>query len=221
MSQYAKIILLLLAIPKTIYFNFKYFAIKDAIRLPVIVSHRVVLAKTKGSVVIDAPIKTGLVRIGFGGVRIFDQKYNRSIWHLMGKITFRGNTRIGYGTKLSVFGDLDFGENFSISAQTQIICNKKIVFGKDVLIGWDCLFMDSDAHHILNDDMVVINEPREITIGDKVWIGARCTVTKGSLIASNVVIATNSCVYGKYETSNCVMGGNPIKVLKEGITWKS
>jgi acetyltransferase-like isoleucine patch superfamily enzyme len=220
MSFYQKFILLILAIPKTIYFNLKYFPFRDAIKFPVIVSHRVVLAKTKGKIVIDSPIKPGLIRIGFGGVRIFDRKYSRSVWHVNGKVTFKGRASLGYGTKLSVFGELIFGNNFAISAQTQIVCNKKICFGDDVLIGWDCLFMDSDAHFILNRDGVVINNPREIIIGDRVWFGARCTVTKGTIIANDVVVATNSCVYGKHETSNCIIGGNPTRILKTDITWK-
>jgi acetyltransferase-like isoleucine patch superfamily enzyme len=220
MSSYLKIIHMLLGLPKTIYFNFKYFKFRDAIKFPVILSHRVTLARTKGKIVIDAPIETGMIRIGFGGVRIFDRKHSWGVWYLMGNITFKGRASLGYGTRLSVFGDLTFGNNFAISAQTQIVCNKKTVFGDDVLIGWDCLFMDSDAHWILNENNEPINPPREIVIGNRVWIGARCTISKGTIIGDDVVVATSSVVYGKHETPNCVIGGNPVRILKTEITWR-
>jgi len=220
MSSYLKIIYMLLGLPKTIYFNFKYFNFCDAIKFPVILSHRVVLSKTKGTVIIEAPIKTGMIRMGFGGVRIFDRKHSRSVWYLMGRVTFKGRASLGYGTRVSVFGDLTFGDSFAISAQTQIVCNYKITFGDGVLIGWDCLFMDSDAHKILNEDKEIVNVPKEIIIGDRVWMGAACKITKGTVIGNDVVVATNSCVYGKHTTSNCVIGGNPVRIIKTGITWE-
>lgn len=221
MSIYTKIILFILSLPKTIYFNLKYFKLKDAIRLPVLISHRVVLDKLKGEFIIEHPISFGLIKIGFGGVRIFDRKYSRSVWCLNGRVIFKGRASLGYGTKLSVFGgEVTFGRNFAISAQTQLICNKCISFGDDVLIGWDCLIMDTDAHHIMNTDGKVINEPEKIIIGNRVWIGARCTIIKGTIVGNDVVVATNSCMYGKNEVSNCIVGGNPVRVLKENITWK-
>ncbi|WP_148630436.1 acyltransferase [Bacillus sp. E214] len=220
MGKLSKIILLILGIPKTIYFNFKYLSFKDAIKFPIILSSRVLLYKTSGKVTINAPIKPGMIRLGFGGVRIFDRRHSRSVWYLQGNITFKGKANLGYGTRLSVFGDLTFGDNFAISAQTQIVCNHKITFGDGVIIGWDCLFMDSDAHWILNESNQRTNKPKEIIIGDRVWIGARCTVNKGTKIANDVVIATSSVVYGTHETPNSILGGNPVRIIKEGITWE-
>lgn len=209
-----------MGLPKTIFFNFKYLKFRDAIKLPVIISHKVVLAETNGSIAIESPVKTGMIRMGFGGVRIFDKKYSRSIWHVEGKVTFKGRTRLGYGTRLSIFGDITFGNNFSISAQSQIECKKKITFGDDVLIGWDCLFMDADNHHILDKTGNIANPPKEIVVGNRVWFGARCVVIKGVIIGNDVVVAINSCIYGKFEDSNCVIGGNPPRILKKGIIWK-
>ncbi|OBR89902.1 hypothetical protein CLRAG_38790 [Clostridium ragsdalei P11] len=71
-----KYFLALLGIPKTILFNFRYFSLKDAIKFPIILSHRVVLSKMDGKIVIEAPIKFGMIRIGFGNLPLFDQKKN-------------------------------------------------------------------------------------------------------------------------------------------------
>ncbi len=219
MSLLSELYLAIRAVPKTIYFNFKYFKLSEALKFPVLISHRVIFAKLKGDIEMDAPLKFGMVRIGFGTVRIFDQRRMRAVWHLEGKIRFRGKASIGNGTKLSVLGNLTVGQNFIISAHTQIECRKSITFGDDVLIGWDCLFMDTDGHHILNEAGRKINENKEILIGDRVWFGCRNTVLKGVSIASDVVVAANSCVYGTFDQPNCVIGGNPPKLIKENISW--
>lgn len=173
-----------------------------------------------GEVLIDSPIKTGMIRIGFGNVRLFDKRYVRNIWFLEGKVTFKGRARLGFGTKLSVFGHLVLGDNFIVSAHSQIECKKAITFGNNVLIGWDCLFMDSDNHLLLDNQDNVINPAKEILVGDRVWFGARCTVTKGALLGDDLVVAINSNIYRKYPISKCVIGGNPAKVLKTDTTWE-
>lgn len=96
------ICLLLLALPKTLYFNLKYFSFRDAVRLPIIVSHRVLLSDCSGAIRITAPIRTGMVRIGFGYVGIFDQSRSRSIWEVGGLVEFGDGVSLGHGTKISV-----------------------------------------------------------------------------------------------------------------------
>lgn len=210
------IILAIRAIPKSIYFNFKYLKLRDAIKFPFIISHRVSLSCLKGNIIIDSPIKTGMIRIGFGKVKIFDQQKMRVVWHVeKGTVTFKGGAHIGNGTCIFSSGDLTFGNNFVISAHTKIACYKKIVFGDDNVIGWDCLFMDSDAHQIINKDNERINNDKEIIIGDRVWIGAKCTILKGVTTGNDVVIAANSCLIKSLYINECILGGSPIRVLKE------
>ena len=69
-----KIILLILSLPKTIYINFKYLKFKDAIKLPILVSYNVKLAKTRGTILIKSKIKFGMIQIGFGGHIFFEEK---------------------------------------------------------------------------------------------------------------------------------------------------
>ena len=65
MSKLSENFRYILGIPKTIYFNFKYFKFKDAIKFPVVVSHKTIFKELKGSIKLEK-IKTGMVRIGFG-----------------------------------------------------------------------------------------------------------------------------------------------------------
>lgn len=209
-------ILAIRAIPKSIYFNFKYLKLRDAIKFPFIISHRVSLSCLKGNVIIESPIKTGMIRIGFGKVKIFDQQKMRAVWHVeKGTVTFKGGAHIGNGTCIFSSGDLMFGNNFVISAHTKIACYKKIIFGDDNVIGWDCLFMDSDAHKVVDENDEIINIDKEIRIGDRVWIGAKCTVLKGTITGNDVVIAANSCITKSILKNKCILGGYPIRVLKE------
>lgn len=73
------------------------------------------LQKTAGRIDIECPIHTGLVRIGFGDTGIFNFKRSRSVWNVFGTVIFKGKTRIGHDSKISVgeSGTLIRGENFS------------------------------------------------------------------------------------------------------------
>ena len=49
---------------KTLWFNLHYFPLKVALRLPVMVYKRTIVSVAKGSIVLDAPVKTGMVLLG-------------------------------------------------------------------------------------------------------------------------------------------------------------
>lgn len=205
---------------KTLYFNFKYFSLKTAIKLPVLVSHNTKLSCVKGMVVIDAPIKFGMINIGYSDVEIFDKERSRTIWSVTGKIIFRGVANIGHGSKVLVAetGVIEFGHNFWITAESQLICHENIKFGEDVLMSWQCLIMDTDYHKVfIENECINVNSP--IIIGDHVWIGCRTTILKGSKIADNTVVAATSTVCNTFEASNCLIAGVPAKVKKKNIKW--
>ena len=164
-----------------------------------------------------------MIRIGFGDVGIFDRIFSRTIIQLDGKIIFYGDTSIGHGSKISVGenGILEMGENFTITAETSIVCHKKIKFGNNVLISWENLFMDTDFHKIKNKEKNnIINEPKEIYIGNNVWIGCRNIILKGSEISNNCVIGSDSLINKKFNRDNVLIAGNPGKILKENIIWE-
>lgn len=220
MFRESKLILYAQALPKTLYFNLKYFKLRDALKLPVLVSHRVYLMETKGAVEIAGPIRPGMIKIGFGDVGIFDKQRSRSVWQVTGKVVFYGRADLGHGSKLSVSGLLTIGPDFMITAESQIICKHRMVIGRDVLISWDCLVMDSDLHQIIDWAGNQINENRTVVIGDHVWLGCRVLLLKGTRLGNNLVIAANSCLSGEFMVDSAVIGGTPPVVLKSGITWR-
>lgn len=221
MKALRKLVLHVLALPKTLFFNFRYLPFSQAVKLPVIVSHRVWLMETSGSVTL-ANTRTGAVKIGFGNVSLFDQHRSRTIWKVApgGSVEFKGKASIGHGSKISVEGSLVLGDRFSISAESSIIANHKVKVGDRVLISWDVLIMDSDFHSIFDETGNHINRPQPIVIGDDVWLGCRCLILKGVALADGVVVAAASTVTKPVAGSQVLIGGSPAAVLREKISWK-
>lgn len=211
--------------PKTLYFNFKYFNIKQAVKLPILVSYNVWLKKSAGKIKINSnEIKRGMIKIGFGEVGIFDKQKSRTIWEHEkdGEIVLEGNANIGHGSKISVSKNskLILGSNFTITAESSIVCQKKIIFGKDCLLSWDILIMDSDFHKIINSDNFHINKPKEIIVGERVWIGCRSLILKGTIIPNNTIIGANSFVNKVFAEESTLLIGNPAEIKKRNVTWE-
>jgi acetyltransferase-like isoleucine patch superfamily enzyme len=223
-----KLYLLIRAMPKTLYFNFKYLPFKKAIRLPFIVSHRVWIMDAKGVVKINKEnLSPAMIKIGFGEVGIFDQMRERSVWKVLGEVNFQGAASLGHGTKISVEekGKLTLGENVIITAESSIICRNEIVLEDDVMVSWETQIMDSDLHFIKDNENNIINCDEKIKIGRKTWIGSRCTILKGvnlapeSIVAAGTIVskAINKSLEGK---EKCLIGGNTPKIIKEEVTWE-
>jgi acetyltransferase-like isoleucine patch superfamily enzyme len=219
MSRLKKLYLVARGLPKTLLFNFRYFPFRTAIRLPVLVSHRVWFMRLAGEVGI-ADLRTGAVRIGFGEIGIFDQHRSRTIWQVDGRVEFRGRADLGHGSKICVTGTLIIGDGVSISAESAIVAARRICIGDKVVISWDVLIMDTDQHRLYDARGDEINAAKPVTIGNDVWIGCRSLVLKGVEIADGVVIAAASTLTRSVESPNVIAGGHPARVLRENISWR-
>lgn len=221
MSRFEKLYLAVLGLPKTLLFNFWYFPFRVAIRLPVVISHRVWLMRLGGEVSLGK-VAFGSVRIGFGGIGIFDRRRSRAIWQLEdgGHVDFRGRADFGHGSKICVTGTLVVGDGVSISAESAIVAEQHIEIGDKAVISWDVLIMDSDQHGVYDERGRHLNAPMPVRIGNEVWIGCRSLVLKGVAIADGVVIAAASTLTHSIESPNVVAGGHPAHVLRENIRWR-
>lgn len=113
-------------------------------------------------------------------------------------------------------------EDTQISGKTELA----VMEGTKILIGKDCLFSANitlragDSHSVIDAKTGErINHSKDIIVGDHVWIGNTVIVTKGSVIGEHSVVATGSVVAGKTFPANCAIGGNPAKVIKDGVSW--
>ncbi len=160
------------------------------------------------------------VRIGFGDVGHYDRKRSRSIWQVSGEVHFAGKAFIGHGSKISVRGKLFLGEDFNITAESTIICAHEISFGKNCLLSWDILVMDTDEHPICDKWGDRINADAPIVIGNHVWVGCKCTILKKTQLPDNTIIAAGSLLRSAFVAENQIIGGNPVKVLKSEVNWR-
>jgi len=190
--------------------------------MPVRVSRRCSLVNLKGSLVIESPLKPGMIQIGYGDVGVFDNKRDRSVWNVRGKIIFKGNCYLGHGVKINVTesGNLTFGNNVNFTAESAIDCQKEISFGNDCLISWENLFIDGDYHKIFDMEGKYTNPPQSILIGNHVWFGCRCLILKGVTVANDCVIAAGSLLNGEYTIAKSIIAGSPAKTVKENISWQ-
>ena len=212
-----------LSIPKSLYFCMRMLPFRDALRLPILIRYNVVLTSLSGCCHISGGCNYGMIRIGFGNIGSFDKRYQRTILEINGHIRFRGKCFIGHGSRIVVCenGKLVFGDRFYITSSSTIITFEKIVFGDDVLVSWDCLFMDTDFHYVIEkESKQKLIRNKEIIVGSHVWIGCRSTILKSSVLLDDTVVASNSVITKKIDNGSVLLAGNPAKIKKTNITWK-
>lgn len=204
---------------KTIYFNFHYLPLRQAIRLPIIL-YRPRLLKCKGNIKIEGNVKTGMIKLGLNNVPIYPNTGIIFENH-GGDIIFKGHCFIGNNSSISVGKNakLVIGNNFNASTSLKLISYYNIVFKDNVLCGWECLFMDTDFHQLtlINN----IEKPKaynSIIIGNNNWFALKCTIMKGTILSDNNVIAANSLLNRNYhDNSYCLFAGIPAIIKRRGI----
>lgn len=216
-KEISRAIRMLRSLPKTVYFNFHYLKFSQAVKLPIWISHKVSLVGLKGKVDIGR-CATGVIQIGFDRTGSFDEN-SKSVWDVSGTVKFNGMTRIGPGIKLIVEGELEFGDNFQAGMGTSIYCINKIGFGSGCLLSWDVTLMDHDFHEIRDMSGNVINQSRPISFGKNVWIGCKSTIFKGAGSNDDCVIAAGSLLNKRLDVNGSIIGGMPVRVLREDIHW--
>lgn len=218
----ARAALVLFGLPKSIVFNFRYLPARQAVSLPILVSHRLALFNFGGRVSLTGPVRTGSVLLGFGANGAFDFRRSRSVWQVAGEVVFEGPARLGNGFKLSIAsgGRVNFGANFVLSAESQIVCRESITFGEGCLISWDVLMLDGDFHPLIAEDGTESTMRAPIVLGDRVWVGARSCILKGVALADDVVVAAGSIVARPELESHVLIAGNPARVVRSGVSWR-
>lgn len=97
---------------------------------------------------------------------------------------------------------------------------KEIFFiGDNVLISYGISIWNGDGHTIFDANKEVLNYSKDVIIGNKVWIGHKAEILKGTVIQDNSVIGACSVVNKAFSESNVIIAGQPAKIVKRGITW--
>lgn len=95
----------------------------------------------------------------------------------------------------------------------------KVSIGQDCMISHDLTIRTSDSHPIYDmNTKNRVNSSKSVVINDHVWVGAYSHILKGVTVNENSAIGISSVVT-KDVPSNCVVAGNPAKVVKRDIFW--
>ena len=110
---------------------------------------------------------------------------------------------------------IEIGNQVGISGTT-IYAREKISIGDNTLIGANTKIFDNDFHPLDVDarnnnqfDKLVL---KPVEIGQNVFIGCNCIITKGTKIGDNCVIGAGSVVHGEFP-DNVVIAGNPARII--------
>lgn len=68
-------------------------------------------------------------------------------------------------------------------------------------------------HDITNLDLHT--EPKPIVLGEKCWIGMNSVVLPGVILGDHTIVGAGSVVTKSFPEGNCVIAGNPAKIIKE------
>lgn len=213
----------LLGFPRSIWVNFRMLPFRQACHLPILVSHRTVFENLSGKISLEfSELRTGCVKIGFATSQCSDFCYDRTRLNLRGQWRLLGDCAVGTGSHIEVSetGCLTTGSDFHLGPRSVIVCHKAVTFGRDCLTSWNCTFMDTDQHQLIDEEGEVVNADREIQIADNVWLGCHVLVPKGVSLPENTTVGAGSVLRGRYDEPLTVLAGNPAVVLKQGVKRK-
>lgn len=105
----------------------------------------------------------------------------------------------------------------SIIRGTTIHSRELVQLGNYNLIASGTVILDNDSHSTSIDPMIRHSRKdistSSVIIGNNVWIGMRSIICKGVNIGDNAIVAASSVVT-KNVPANCIVAGNPAKVVK-------
>jgi hypothetical protein len=150
-------------------------------------------------------------------IRLLTHPSEKTIVDLHGELCTRGDVAIGRGCRIWVGdGARCVLADCYISGNTLAFIRHGLTIGPGSAISWGCQFLDDDWNSLLYSDKR--DKPTQITIGEHVWIGSNVSVLKGVTVGDGCAVAAGSVVTHSYPP-NCLIGGNPARVLKENIRW--
>ena len=118
---------------------------------------------------------------------------------------------VAEGAKLILHGGWSF-----LNTNSTLNCFHHIEIGKGCSISDNVNIVDSDSHFLYGQKD---RRDAPVIIGDHVWIGKNTIVLKGVTIGEGAVVGAGSVVT-KSVPANCLVAGNPARVIRENITWE-
>jgi acetyltransferase-like isoleucine patch superfamily enzyme len=140
------------------------------------------------------------------------------------QIEFGENCRVSRGAVLwfeDHDGVLQVGSGTSmVEVHVAVTENSSVRIGEDCMLANDIDIRTGDSHSVIDTQTGErLNFAGDIVIGRHVWIAPHTVVLKGVNIGENSIIATGAVVTKSCEPG-VIVGGNPARVIKTGVSWK-
>ncbi len=155
---------------------------------------------------------------------VFDETIPSNLHvHFLGQ-----NNVLKLGSNLSVNRlDIYFGNKgiFEIRAYTSIIQASCWVSDTELKIGEDCMFSSEivirthNEHHIFDwNTYERMNRPKDVVIGNQVWVGYRTVFLAGTHIGTGSIVGAGT-VTSSHFGEHVLLAGCPAKVIRENVCW--
>lgn len=208
-------------IVKSIYYNFRFFPFRTAIKLPLFICGRAhVVNPRRNAIEIRAPrIYRGMIRFA---TAMADHCYRGEYFlRINGKLIIKGSGFHVFGPfgtiEIRENGVLEIGDNFSIGEYHKIVVSTNSKIGNNNMHAFNNTYIDSDTHPIFNREGQRINPAKGFFIGDDVWIATHCTILKGAEIPDGDVIGAGSIINKRLIETNAVYVGSTC--VRQDIRW--
>ncbi len=190
---------------KTIYLNFKVFPINIARKLPVYVGKNVDLHEVhKGSIQFQegVDIRRGMVSIGICRYPMISNKGLVTLLRIapQARLILGENIQIctGCSVIVSYRGVMRIGSDFFMNQKARLYCANSVSIGDHCRVGWENQIYDSNCHFTYDSiNHCIGNAMGKVFLGHNVWVGNRCTISKGAAIPDYGIIGSNSLVSKK------------------------
>lgn len=115
------------------------------------------------------------------------------------------------GVRLECFpgARISLGNGTYLNRNTEIIAAEEVAIGRDCLISWDVLIMDTNQHGIWGEPPIA----RPVIIGSHVWIGARAVILPGVTIGDYAIVGA-AAVVTKDVPPRTAVAGNPARPIR-------
>lgn len=115
------------------------------------------------------------------------------------------------GVRLECWRDarIVIGNGTYLNRNSEVIAAREVTIGRDCMIAWDVIIMDTDQHGIGGSPPVA----RPVHIGDRVWIGCRAIILKGVAVGDDAVIAAGAIVT-RDVPAGAVVAGQAARVVR-------
>lgn len=195
---------------KTIYMNFHYLPLRQALHFPIYVYGRMEIRHPRTNqgklVIADQIVRRGVIKIGKRDAYV-NTSAQKTIWTIAGTLKFDIAVWFMHGTYLMVAknGILTFCKGdcrqqeekpllwTMIGSNSKIMCFEKVTIEHNVRITWEVQIYDTSFHYVQSletGDIGGLTKP--IVIKANCWIGNRCTISKGAFLPESSILAGGS-----------------------------